>query len=98
MPTSNMWDFFASINGSSGVIAMVLTILVTQILIFLFEKNVINLSGTNKMVLVNLLTILSGVLSLTIGGMSIGAALVHSQTLVMVQVFFNQVWKQFKGG
>lgn len=95
--TQDLGDFMWSINGRTGVIAMLITILVTQVLIFLFEKNVINLNGPAKIVLVNLLTILSGVLSLTIGGMSIGAALVHSQTLVMVQVFFNQVWKQFRG-
>lgn len=85
-----------SINGWFGIIAMGLTVVTTQVFIFLFEKNVINFSGLSKIILVNVLTILSGVLCLTLSGLTFSAALFHSQTLAMVQVFFNQVWRQYE--
>jgi hypothetical protein len=66
-----------------------------QAAILVIRSNFVKLEGKYKLLLVLGLSLISGVLVLTSGGMALGEAAIHSQTLAALQVFINQIWKQF---
>jgi hypothetical protein len=90
-----------SIGGFSGASTLVAVGLVVQILMKFIGTPWADLlfgaaSGKWKLLIVAVLSLAGGVLGLmTAGGLTLGAALVHSATLTAVMVLFNQVYKQF---
>lgn len=84
-----------SIGGLKGASAMAIAFVIVQILLLLFKGNIIPAKGGWVLVAVYFLSLVFGVLSMVmVGGLSLGAALAHSQTLAAIAVFVNQILKQ----
>ena len=78
--------------GTLGVVMIV----VQALLLFVIRPGLIKIEGKWKLVLVQGLTLIFGVASLiAVSGLSLGEALLHSQTLVAFQVLIHNIWKQF---
>lgn len=90
-----------SIGGMKGASTLAIVFAVVQILLKflnteLFGKWFKDMKGSTKLTIVLALTMISGVLSLmTVGGLTLGAALLHSTTLASFSVLANQLYKQF---
>lgn len=79
------------------VIIFVLLIIGIQFLMAVLNIMTIgNISGKWKLTLVCILSLIGGIISLRIDGLSWPACVVHSTTLGGMQVFFHQVWKRFR--
>ncbi len=98
-------DLLQSLGGLNGASALAATaILIKLLLKFLstpWGQNVLgkafkDMAGGWKLTIVTGLSLAGGVIGLmTAGGLSAGAALVHSTTLAAFMVFSNQIYKQF---
>lgn len=90
-----------SLGGFKGASSLVVAGLVVQIIMKFLGTDIAGqlmakLPGNIKIIIVTGLTLVSGVLGLmTVGGLSLGAALIHSATLSALMVFGNQIYKQF---
>lgn len=90
-----------SLGGLKGASALAIAGVVVQALIKLMNLPITNkwfseAEGWLKLTIVSGLTLVSGVIGLmTVGGLSIGAALVHSTTLAALMVFGNQIIQHF---
>ena len=76
-----------------SVVAIVISI--TQILMALLNGPLENVAGKYKLLLVTFLSLVLAVASGISTGMDLGTALFTGAGLAALQVFGNQVWKQF---
>lgn len=91
----DIMKFIGAIGGLKGLGALGIAAVAVQGLILVFRSQFIKLSGNAKLLVVTGLTLISGVLSLMLTGLDLPAALLHSTTLAAVQVFLNQIYKEF---
>ena len=90
-----------SLGGIKGVSTLALVGIVVQILVMflktpLFGQIFKNVSGPIKLLIVSALSLIGGVSALmSVEGLTIGAALIHSSTLTAFTVLLHQVYKQF---
>ena len=75
--------------------AMGIAALVSQLIMLFLRTPLASFAGKYKLVAIYVLSIVSGLLVLKVSGMTWGAAALHTQTLAALQVFGNQVYKQF---
>jgi hypothetical protein len=87
--------FIKAIGGWKMLGLMGIAMGAVQAAILVIRSNFVKLEGQYTLLLVLGLSLISGVLVLTSGGMALGEAAIHSQTLAALQVFINQIWKQF---
>lgn len=86
-----------SVGGLKGASALAIAVVAVQALLLFFRSSFAKFSGASQLLIVNALTLVAGVLALKVsGGVEWSAALLHSQTLAALQVFFHQVLKQVK--
>ncbi len=89
-----------SIGGMKGAGALGLAFIVSKLLIALFKTKFVDgffnkIDGAWKLTVVLVLSLASGVLGLSVAGVPIAAALIHSATLSSFMVLVNQIYKQF---
>lgn len=95
-PTIDEWvHFLMGLKGLSGFGALGIAAAVVQGSIFLFRSHWIPLEGKKKLMLVQALTIVSGVIALRTQSFDWFSSFIHANTLGAVQVFLHQVYKQF---
>lgn len=93
--TQEIMSFITALGGLKGAGAFVIAGIVVQGLMLLFRSKLGDFAGKFKILVVYFLSIASGIIALKIAGVDIGAAFVHSNTLAALQVFLNQLYKQF---
>lgn len=90
-----------SLGGMKGASALVIAGVVVQALLKAMSLPIVGkwfseAQGWLKLTVVSGLTLVSGVIGLmTAGGLTLGAALVHSTTLAALMVFGNQIIQHF---
>lgn len=95
-PTNDeMGALLAALGGLKGASAVAIAVVVVQGLMLLLRTSLGEMAGKWRLLIVYLLSIVSVVLALKVSGVDLGAALVHANTLAALQVFLNQVFKQF---
>ena len=98
-PAVSYDEFFAflmkSLGGFKGAGALGTVALVVQLLMKLFQTQAGELLGKYKLLAVLGLTLVGGVITLKLTGVSWGASLLHSATLAAAQVLIHQLYKQF---
>ena len=87
--------FLSALGGIKGAGALGIAAMAVQGLMLLFRSKLGSFAGKFKLLLVLLLSLVSGVIALKMHGVDLGAALLHSSTMASFQVFANQVYKQF---
>jgi len=75
--------------------AMGLAAMLSQLMMLFLRTPLASFAGKYKLVAIYVLSIISGLLTLKVSGMEWGAAALHTQTLAALQVFANQIYKQF---
>lgn len=103
VPPATNEDFLAlliqSIGGVKSLGSLAVVALAVQVVMKflgtpwadkLFEK-----SGAVKLLLIALFTLVGGVTTLMMSGLTLGAALVHSTSLTAIMVLFHQIYKQW---
>ena len=102
VPTQDFISFLIqSLGGLKGAGTLAIVAAVVQILIMflktpLFGQLFKNVSGSIKLLIVTALSLVGGVVGLmSVEGLTIGAALVHSTTLTAFTVLAHQLYKQF---
>lgn len=84
-----------SLGGLKGASGLAIAAAITQAVVLFFRTPLANFAGKYRLLIVLGLNIGLGVLTLmTQGGLSVGAALLHSMTLSAFSVFGHQVYKQ----
>lgn len=91
-----LMKFFASIGGLKGASAMAIAVVVVQGLLLFFRSALARFAGIYQLLIVNGLTLIAGILGLKMSGVDWASAILHSQTLAALQVFANQIWKQYQ--
>lgn len=94
-----------SMGGLKGARALAIALALTKILIMFMGTPLFGslagfvfhgFTGGTKLTIVLGLNVVASVLALMAsGGVTLGAALIHSSTIAMVSVFINQVYKQY---
>jgi hypothetical protein len=91
------WEIFsAAMKGSTGMNSMGLTAAAVQAIIAFLGTRFIRLPGKYKLLMIQGLTMLTGVTMLRSQGFDWQSSVMHSQTVSAFQVFFHQVLKQFR--
>jgi beta-lactamase regulating signal transducer with metallopeptidase domain len=85
-----------SMGGISGIGALGIAALVTQVLMFALRSKLKEQAGAWRLAAVYFLTMVSGVIAMRMTGVDWGGALLHSNTLAAFQVFGHQVVSQAK--
>lgn len=102
IPTDEFLSFlFQSFNGLKGASALAIAAFVVQAVIKFLSSDICNQifknwQGFTKLIVISGLTIVSGVLSMIVAGVSPMAAIFHSATLTAVMVFANQLIQHFQ--
>lgn len=95
-PTVDEWvQFLLSLKGWAGFSTLGIAAAVVQGAIFIFRSQFMPMSGKQKIVLVQALSIVAGVIGLRIQDFDWFSALIHANTLGAFQVFLHQLYKQF---
>lgn len=90
-----------SMGGLKGASTLAIVGIVVQLLIKALNLPIVGKlfsesSGKVKLVIVSGLTLIGGVVGLmTVEGLTVGAALIHSTTLAAFMVFANQIYQHF---
>lgn len=96
VPSSDeLQALLVAIGGAKGAGALAVAALGVQAVMMLLRTGLGDLVGKYRLLIVYLLTVVSSVLALKMAGVGVGAALIHSQTIAAIQVFGNQVFRQF---
>ena len=85
----------ASLGGIKGASFVAVAVVVVQGLMLLLRSKLGEVAGKYRLLAVYLLTVAGSVFALRVAGVDLGAALLHSQTLAALQVFVNQIFRQF---
>jgi len=80
------------IKGASG---LVIAVIVTQLMMKAFQTPIANMAGKYRLLIVVVLSLITGVLAMVASGVSAPAALLHSSTIAGLQVLIHQIYKQF---
>ena len=90
-------NFITSIKGagSLAIIAGAVQLLMMLLKTPFISKFIPKLTGVTKILIVSGLTVVSGVIALMVEGQTFLAALLSSANLAAIQVFANQLFKQF---
>jgi len=93
----NEWDvFMQAIKGNQGLNSFGLTIAAVQAIIMFFGDRFLRLPGKYKLLIVQSLSMLTGVTVLRGEGFDWQSAIMHSNTLGAIQVLGHQFLKQFR--
>jgi len=84
-----------SLKQTSGFKILGIVALLVQVLVLFFKFLMERLAGIYRLLIMNLLTLVVGIVFLRLQGISWVEAMIHSQTTAMAQVFFHQIIKQF---
>lgn len=87
--------FLAALGGLKGASSLAIAAAAVQAIMLLLRSSLGSFAGKFKLLIVLLLSVVSGVIALKLNGVELGAALLHSSTMASFQVFANQVYKQF---
>lgn len=94
-----LMSLVASVGGAAGLKGLALVAVVVQVLMkFIgtpWAKTLLKNNGQWKLTIYLILTLAGGVTALMVGGLTIGAAILHSVTLASFGVLGNQLYKQF---
>lgn len=90
-----------SLGGFKGASSLVVAGLIVQIFIKFLNSDLsgkifAGFKGFWKLAIVSFLSVVSGVISLMLNGVSLGAALLHSSTLAAIMVLLNQFVQQYQ--
>jgi hypothetical protein len=97
-PSGADWlTFVMSLKGAAGLGALGMAGAAVQGLLLIFRSDFVKLSGAKKLAIVQSLSIVFGVLSLRLNGFDWASSFLHANTLGAIQVFGNQLLKQFGG-
>jgi len=88
-------SIMASVKGLGGIKTLGLLAAVVQALNLILRGFIERISGFYKVLAISVMTLILGVLVLRMQGMTWFAAILHSQTTAMAQVYFHQLMKQF---
>lgn len=92
----SQWNqFVESIKGTQGIGQMGFTVIVVQALMFFIRKNFPGMSGKTKIMVLQFITVVFGMLTLHAGEFDLASAFTHSNVLAAIQVFLHQLYKQF---
>lgn len=95
-PTVDEWvTFLMSLKGWAGLSTLGIAAAVVQGAIFIFRSQFLPMDGKQKILLVQALSIVAGVIGLRIQDFDWFSSLIHANTLGAFQVFLHQLYKQF---
>lgn len=83
------------ISSAKGLSVLALAAGATQLLMLLFQTPIGNLAGKWRLSLVALFSLAFVLIGALVSGMPIGVALFSAPVLAALQVFLNQIYKQF---
>src|SRR3954466_424795 len=86
---------FASLGGLAGMKALAIVAVVIQAMMLLVRSQAGELLGKYRFLIVYAGSMILAPIALISSGVSVGAAFVHANTLAAIQVFLNQIFKQF---
>ena len=96
-PVIDEWRYFLeAIKGSAGLNSFGLIIAVVQTLVVFMGNRFVKMPGKYKLLLVQALTMVTGVSMLKTQGFDWQSAFMHANTVGAFQVFFHQLLKQFR--
>jgi len=96
-PTSEeISAFLTMLGGLKGAGTLAIIMVIVQGLAILFRSSLGTIAGIYRLLVVNGLTLLLGIIALKMQGMEWAAVLLNSQTVVAIQVFLHQVFTQYK--
>lgn len=84
-----------SLGGLKGMSALAIVVLVVQGVMLLLRTQAGELLGKYRLLVLYAGSMILAPIVLIASGASVGAALVHANTLAALQVFANQIFKQF---
>lgn len=90
-----LMELIKSLGGIKGASGLAIAALVTQLIMKALQTPLAAMMGKYRLLVVALLSLVSGVLALMVSGVTLPMALLHSTTLTAVQVFVHQILKQF---
>lgn len=95
-PSVEEWvAFVSSIKGFVGLGQLGLAAVVVQGVLFMTRAKFIPLPGKYKLIIVQALSVISGVVTLRLANFDWASAIMHANTLGAVQVFVHQIIKQW---
>lgn len=95
-PTYDDWlQFLMSLKGVAGIGTLGVAGVAVQGLLLLFRSKFVKMDGKQKLMVVQFLSVLAGMVGLRTQGIDWAAAFLHANTLGAVQVFAHQIYKQF---
>lgn len=95
-PTIDEWiQFLASLKGITGFTTLGLAAAWVQASLFIFRSRFLPLDGKKKLMIVQVLSIIAGVIGLRLQNFDWASAFLHANTLGALQVFAHQIYKQF---
>lgn len=83
------------ISTAKGLGTLAFAAGLTQLVMLLFQTPMAEMAGKWRLVIVSALSVIGVVLGALVTGMPIGQALLSGPALAALQVFINQVYKQF---
>lgn len=87
--------FLAALGGAKTLGVLGIVAVVVQGLMLLLKSKLGEMAGKYQLILVMLLTMVTGALALRMSGLDWASVLMHSTTLTAVQVFLHQLYTQF---
>lgn len=91
--------FLKSIGGAQGASALAILALLVQVFMkFIgtpWANNLLSGKGETKLMLVLGLTYIGGITTLMVGGLTFGAAFLHSTSLSALLVLLNEIYSRF---
>lgn len=87
--------FLEALGGVKGAGTLAIVAIVVQGLMLVMKTALGKMAGIWQVIILNLLTLIGGVIALKMSGSDWASALLHSQSLAAFQVFLHQLWKQF---
>jgi len=95
-PSYEDWlAFLMSLKGTVGLGTLGIAGVLVQGLLLLFRSQFVKMDGKQKLMLVQFLSVVAGMVGLKSQGIDWAAAFMHANTLGAVQVFAHQIYKQF---
>lgn len=96
LPTADALELLLkSVGGLKGAGALAIAAFCVQAVLLFFRTPLAGFAGRWRLLVVAGLTLVFGFMSMLLSGVDWKAAIVHADVLLMLQVFANQIWKQF---
>jgi len=87
-------QLLASLGGLKGASALGIAVFVVQGVLLFFRTQLASFTGKWRLLIVTGLSLVAGVLGLSMAGVPWTTALVHANTIAALQVFIHQLVKQ----